>query len=1246
MYQVQLWCKFPDKQLNDIAFNIQRQQQKQIDNRGIILVILIVIVVQLYFVRRNSLKHKMAGIRSLSKIVEEKSDSFSPRSSHNEQITYEEIMGMKSSGKGGDISEMVGGVEALSKRLVDFRRWCNEDAKIKIHPSICIVNGEATDGTKNAPVVEFGPPRAASLKPLTSTTKSGSGRTGMVDGIADRSLYERTLGCQIWSVREIKQDEVMMTCPKSGMITPDVVAASDAGRAILACCQHQGGNGSANFWDVFENTSICEERNSQKTIMNKGEQLLINTLRDRAKAEKAFVKATQNNESQVVKYELVPQGKLSTRAPFLAFLIHQRFSPSASPLVTMEANADFEKIRTEEEGSNALFHARKVELKSDTPLSFGPYARTLPSSVSLPICWERNELSMLSGCFPGVIPLQEIAATTMQLVAEFISLINAGILTRFPLIFPPGSITWERWVWAYSVFNSRIFPASSFLNDGEENAEAHKPLNAEDKLYSPPHVWDELGVLIPFLDMFNHESEAKSVLWQQNCSTENVEHLPRALVTKKIKKQQQIYSCYGLDNSTNTEMLLSYGFAQMLNPVDAAGIGWGLMDAIGRIQSPSDYIPLVENSEEDAKHLVYESSDTKAINDWWSDERLALLEREAFSGAGNSFMSSLKMGKQMKATAMSDGVYNPILLTATLVSSMPITDLEKLMAKDKLSDVEKCSIVISMRHQRVLRSYLLFLFSRKLEKLLENINKGLKNHYGSLKLWTKASEGGIRYLSGNAQNDDAYTGWRTFFDQNAYAATMEVEKQYYALAPESCFLTLIDGHLQSLQSSIDNLLTWKKFQSSILKQLDDLGFHLVSSDDGSPLSERQFSESAKKKDNEGNEQHSSNQNAKKDDNKTTQKKKNKNKKKNSSSNTPVPANDRPAAIKLHIGNLSYLTTPSDLFDFFSSDFGRDNILECHIPAERATGKSRGFGFVTLPESIARRILNSDKSCEINGRILKVAESNSMGTNKPNRHPEAPAPVSNDRCADCGYRPKYCVCQAGPSVPRSHVANHSVGSIERDRGYYGRDKYQRGGYSRSPSPYSRRRSERDDHYRDHSRDRDRRHYDYDRDYSRSRSRSLSRDRERRREGRRDRKIRSSRDRSHEKHKDRSRDRSRDRERYRERSRERSKDRSRDRGRYRGRSRDRSRDRKDRHSIDQRSSLRHSQSPDDEIKINANQRRKSNNSRSPESESNNGSVERHHESRKRRSRSRDKNRKSRRRKRRARSRSLSDGSVSST
>ncbi|KAL3919821.1 MAG: hypothetical protein SGILL_003562 [Bacillariaceae sp.] len=931
-------------------------------------------------------------------------------------------------------------VDALSRRLGEFRKWCSNEASIKIHPAICVVNGEATDGTRNAPVMAYarGPNSAA------TPVQAAQGRVGMVDGNAERSLYERTMGCQIWTAREIKKDEVMMACPRSAMITPDLVAASDAGRAILACCESPG-EGNTHFWDAFENTAVCEAQITQKMATKPGAQLLVKTLRERDLAEKAFKTATAAVEAPQA-HELAKYGSISSRAPFLAFLIHQRFSPQLNPPTMSESNTDLDNAVVAEGESNAFNTAQRIRPQSGTPTTFAPYARTLPSSVSLPICWKRNELALLSGCIPGLQPLQETVATTTQLATEFTALLKAGILTRFPTIFSSGMITWERWVWAAAVFTSRVLPASAYLDKGEERVEEFTRAETQ----SPADVWNELGVLIPFLDMVNHEVGAACILWQKNIpdDTQKMEegdseepHLPRAIMTKRVKKQQQVYFSYGDDDFSNYKMLVQYGFAQMLNQADAARLGWGLMDAVGQVDPPSDYTSLVRNADKDKNFLVYESNDGQAINEWWSDERLSLLEKEAFPAVENSFMSSLKMGKKMTGAARSDGAYDPILLTASLVSTMPIMDLDKLMTKRKTSENQKSPVTVSKRHQKVLRSYLLFVFTRKLEKLLENLSSGLKFHYGSLNLWTKASEGGIRYVPKESENEeDSRIGWQTFFDRHAYVATMECENSYYALAPDSCVLTLYDGHLQALQASIDGLLDADKFEAGVLKQLEDLGFTIMGGDDASEKASKNGKAGKDDSRRKGEES------KKKEEGKSSPKKKNRNKKRSSN---VASTGDRPPAIKLHIGNLSYQTTPSDLFEFFARGFGRDNVLECHIPAERNTGRSRGFGFVTLPEQIARQILTSGRKCEVNGRILKIAESNSAGTNKPNRHPEAPPPVSNDRCGVCGYRPKYCVCTNGPSIPGLQMGNNGPPGFGRGPGpgpdygrdydYYGRDR---------------------------------------------------------------------------------------------------------------------------------------------------------------------------------------------------------------
>ena len=250
--------------------------------------------------------------------------------------TYEEIMGIPPKGDVG------GGATALSKRLVAFREWLANVAKVTVHPSLCIVNGEATDGTKNAPVLLFGPPPEVVRKNLAVNKV---GRCGMVDKTEDQALYDRTMGCQVRAAREIKKDEVLMTVPRSAMITPDVIAASSAGRAVLACCQPPPSTEAVEFWDVFENTTTCEKKYSTSISRNIGTQMLVNILRDRKKAEAAFNNVNAKLEEPIngessYSFELAAPGTISTRAPTLAFLIQQRFSNNVNPPVATEGNAD------------------------------------------------------------------------------------------------------------------------------------------------------------------------------------------------------------------------------------------------------------------------------------------------------------------------------------------------------------------------------------------------------------------------------------------------------------------------------------------------------------------------------------------------------------------------------------------------------------------------------------------------------------------------------------------------------------------------------------------------------------------------------------------------------------------------------------------------------------------------------------------------------------------------------------------
>jgi len=587
------------------------------------------------------------------------------------------------------------------------------------------------------------------------------------------------------------------------------------------------------------------------------------------------------------------------------------------------------------------------------------------------------------------------------------------------------------------------------------------------------------------------------------------------------------------------------------------------MDAVGGVPAPADYgLFSGDVKDVDRHYLVFESSEPVSINRWWTDSRLDLLEEEAM--VDGIMMSNLKAGRKLNVTSYSEGVYDPIFLSAAVVATMsPKGVRNRLSTIRKEKEAKTSRPVLSKRHLRVLRQYIIFLFSRKLEKLLQNLSNGLKDHFNNIELWTKASSGGLAYSSnlasdGVAENGSSnLTGWQTFFDSYAYTASMEVEKRYYAMGSDSCVLSLYDGSLRSLQASLDGALSMEEFENGTLKQLLDLGYTVseedeedmdddiimddsqgekVNTETKKPLpgaSQEVDSPSSQEVARNGTaecvqEREDITEELPSDDTKAAALDRNRNRR-------IRKKGDRPPAIKLHIGNLSYQTTPSALFDFFAGIYGKENVLECHIPTERDSGRSRGFGFVTMPEEAASQALQSDRPHEIDGRLLKLAESNTAGSGRKNQSSSSGGTGSSDRCSTCGYRPKYCTCSV-PNMPG--YGNHGggmTGSYPPDEMYgsphggmvdhhdYG-SQYSRhnpdydnrsGGRrrsrswnnrgrsaSRSPSPWSG--GVRGGYHRD-SRYHGRGGREYrGRSYSRSRSRSYSRSRDRDRDrGRRDR-----------------------------------------------------------------------------------------------------------------------------------------------
>jgi len=88
------------------------------------------------------------------------------------------------------------------------------------------------------------------------------------------------------------------------------------------------------------------------------------------------------------------------------------------------------------------------------------------------------------------------------------------------------------------------------------------------------------------------------------------------------------------------------------------------------------------------------------------------------------------------------------------------------------------------------------------------------------------------------------------------------------------------------------------------------------------------------------------------------------------------------AKKLYVGNLSYGMTDDGLKDAFSKVGAVDS---ANIITDKMTGRSRGFGFVSMPnDDEALKAIDSMNGLDLDGRKLTVNEAKPMAERAPRR----------------------------------------------------------------------------------------------------------------------------------------------------------------------------------------------------------------------------------------------------------------------
>jgi hypothetical protein len=102
------------------------------------------------------------------------------------------------------------GHQALSSRLSSFRKWVYNSG-CKVHSAVCIVNGEAMDGTRNAPMLILGPP--APLSAPANPVSTAKGRCGLVDTMRITSCMIGRLGVRF--ERQVGDEGGLLPCSSS-----------------------------------------------------------------------------------------------------------------------------------------------------------------------------------------------------------------------------------------------------------------------------------------------------------------------------------------------------------------------------------------------------------------------------------------------------------------------------------------------------------------------------------------------------------------------------------------------------------------------------------------------------------------------------------------------------------------------------------------------------------------------------------------------------------------------------------------------------------------------------------------------------------------------------------------------------------------------------------------------------------------------------------------------------------------------
>ena len=89
-------------------------------------------------------------------------------------------------------------------------------------------------------------------------------------------------------------------------------------------------------------------------------------------------------------------------------------------------------------------------------------------------------------------------------------------------------------------------------------------------------------------------------------------------------------------------------------------------------------------------------------------------------------------------------------------------------------------------------------------------------------------------------------------------------------------------------------------------------------------------------------------------------------------------------MNIFVGNLDYVTTEDSIRDLFTP---HGQVASVNVITDRDTGRSRGFGFVEMPnDEEAKSAVAALDGQELDGRSIKVNEARPRGEGRGGRPP--------------------------------------------------------------------------------------------------------------------------------------------------------------------------------------------------------------------------------------------------------------------